>query len=638
VTTLSELEQHVRLLWRPPPRLHLSAWADQKFMLPPGDANAGRWHTLPYQREIMDAISDPEIERVTWMKSARVGYTKCFCAAVGYFIEHDPCPIMVVQPTLDDARRHSKEDIAPMLAEVPALQGLVAEAKAKDSSNTTLDKLFRGGSLSLIGANSPRGFRRTSRRVVIFDEVDGYPASAGGEGDPIELGIRRTEYYWNRKIIAGSTPTIAGASAIERLFEAGDQRRYYVPCPTCGTFQVLRFPNLKWPDGAPELAHLICAEHGCVIEHRAKRAMIEAGEWRAEAPGHFTPYNRHASFHLWAGYSYSPNATWGQLAAEFVKATHGGPVTLKTFVNTALGETWEDEGEKVEPHVLLARREPYGPAVPQGICCLVCAVDVQDDRLEVLVEGFGPGEEAWLVEARVIPGDPSRPEPWVALDELLAQPWPHASGAQLMILATAVDSAGHRTNDVYTYVRDRAHLRVYAIIGRDGNRPAVSAPSQKRSGRSPRPVPLFTLGVDGLKGLLYSRLRIPVAGPGYVHIPSDRSGFDAEFMAQLTAEKLVTRYKHGIPTRRWEQTRPRNEALDLAVYALGALRLLNPKLELMAERVRAAAVAPPLPVLDTTGDPADPPPAIPPAPAPPGRRVFRSSYMDQRTLPRRDWR
>src|SRR6185295_6671455 len=206
-------------------------------------AEPGRWRTLPYQREIMDAITDPSVVKVSVMKSSRIGYTKCINATIGYYIHHDPCPMMVVQPTIDDAEGYSIEEIAPMLRDCPALAALVPKPKSRDGNNTILRKRFPGGSLSLVGANSARGFRRVSRKVVIFDETDGYPPSAGTEGDQIQLGIRRTEYYWDRKIIAGSTPTIAGISRIERLFLAGDQRRYYVPCPHCAFMQVLQFPR-----------------------------------------------------------------------------------------------------------------------------------------------------------------------------------------------------------------------------------------------------------------------------------------------------------------------------------------------------------------------------------------------------------
>lgn len=630
---LVELGARAGARYYPPPRLALSTWADEKFMLPAGDANAGRWRTLPYQRGILDAISDPAIERVSVMKSARVGYTKGFCAAVGYFIEHDPCPILVVQPTLSEARKHSKEDIAPMLAEVPALQGLVTEARARDSSNTTLDKLFRGGSLSLVGANSPQGFRRTSRRVVLFDEVDGYPESAGTEGDPIELGIRRTEYYWNRKIVAGSTPTIAGHSAIARLFAAGDQRRYYVPCPSCGEYQVLRFPNLKWPEGQPERAYLVCELNGCVIEHRSKRDMIEAGEWRAEQPEHFTEHNRHASFHIWSGYSYSPNATWGQLAAEFVKATRGGAVTLKTFVNTVLGETWQDRGEAPDWERLMRRRDVYRiGTVPTGALFLSAGVDVQKDRLVYEVVAWGRGKTSWSIDYAILPGDTADLDqgPWPQLDALLARSFPHAGGVELPIRMLAVDS-GYNTQQVYAWARRHPMSRVIAVKGQSVGGALIGPPTpvdvsdrgrKLKRGYKAWPV-VGAIAKSELYGFL--RLELPTDGgpapAGFCHFPE----YGEEYFKQLTAEQLVPhKTARGYIVLQWEPIPGReNHVLDARVYARAAAAVLG--LDRFTESdwaalERAVGQAPPpaAPVPDT---PVPPRPAPPPGTTPAGRWV-----------------
>lgn len=580
-----ELERRFWEALRPPPRLDLSEWADENFVLPAGDANAGRWRTLPYQRGIMDAISDPGIERVSVMKSARVGYTKCFCAAIGYFIEHDPCPILGVQPTLEDARKHSKEDIAPMLAAVPALRGLVAEPKSRDSDNTLLDKLFRGGSLSLVGANSPRGFRRTSRRVVIFDEVDGYPASAGGEGDPLELGIRRTEYYWNRKIIAGSTPTLAGQSAIERLFDAGDQRRYYVPCPSCGSFQVIRFPNLKWPEGQPDRAYLACEANGCVIEHRSKREMIEAGEWRAEQPEHFTDQNRHASFHIWAGYSYSPNATWGQLAAEFIKATRGGAITLKTFINTVLGETWQDRGEAPDWERLMRRRDvyPIGTA-PAGVLFLTAGVDVQKDRLVYEVVGWGRGKTSWSIDYAILPGDTADLDqgPWPQLDALLARAFSHAGGVELPVRMLAVDS-GYNTQQVYAWARRHPMSRVIAVKGQAMGGAFIGPPTpvdvSDRGRKLRRGYKVWPVVGGIAKSELYGWLRLELptdGGPapaGFCHFPE----YGEDYFRQLTAEQLMPhKTARGFIRLEWTLIPGRaNHALDARVYARAAAAVLG---------------------------------------------------------------
>jgi phage terminase large subunit GpA-like protein len=578
--TLDALDGRVRELWRPPPRLSLASWADAKFMLPAGDANAGRWHTIPYQRGILDAMSDPALERVTWMKSARVGFTKSFCAAVGYYIEHDPCPILLVQPTEADAKKHSKEDIAPMFRDVPALRGLVSDAKTRDSDNTILEKLFTGGSLSLIGANSPRGFRRTSRRVVIFDEVDGYPPSAGTEGDPIELGIRRTEYYANRKIIAGSTPTVAGRSRIEVLFQQGDQRRYYVPCPSCGVFQVLRMPNMKWPEGKPERAYFACAVNGCVIEHRSKRDMVEAGQWRAEAPEHFTEYNRHASFHIWAGYSYSPNATWGQLAAEFVKAVHGGPVTLKTFVNTALGEPFQERGEAPDWERIFRRRETYAlGTMPAGALFLTAGVDVQKDRLVYEVVGWGRGKTSWSIDVGVLAGDTAdlTGGPWPQLDALLARTYPHAYGTEQSIARLAID-AGYNTQQVYGWARKYPMSRVIAVKGQTFGNSLVGAPSAvemtDRGRKLKRGYKSWPVTGHIAKTELYGWLRLEVptdgsaAPPGFCHFPQH----DESFFRELTSEQLIARNtRSGFQRLQWELIPGRrNEALDARIYARAA--------------------------------------------------------------------
>jgi phage terminase large subunit GpA-like protein len=642
-TTLDALEASVRQLWRPPPRLALSTWADANFTLPPGDANAGRWTTLPYQRGIMDAISDPAIERVTVMKSARVGYTKCFCAAIGYYIEHDPCPILVVQPTLDDARKHSKEDIAPMLATVPALAGLVAEVRTRDSGNTILDKLFRGGSLTLVGANSPRGFRRTSRRVVIFDEADGYPQTAGTEGDPIELGIRRTEYYWNRKILAGSTPTIGGHSVIERLFEAGDERRYYVPCPTCGTYQVLRFPNLKWPEGEPERAHLVCTEHGCVIEHRDKRAMIERGEWRAEKPEHFTEHNRHASFHLWAGYSYSPNATWGQIAREFVQAKHAGTLTLRTFVNTVLGETWQDRGEAPEWEPLMRRREAYpiGTA-PLGVLFLTAGVDVQKDRLVYEVVGWGRGKASWSVDYGILPGDTADLDqgPWKQLDALLARTFPHASGVALSIQLLAVDS-GYNTQQVYNWARRYPMNRVLAVKGLAALGGAlIGAPTpvdvSDRGRKLKRGYKVWPVVSGIAKSELYGWLRLGPppdgTGPypaGFCHFPE----YGEQYFRELTAEQLIPhRTARGFVALDWQLIEGRqNHALDARVYARAAAAIVGldrfRDVDWLALEVATAQTAPEPTATTPRAAPTAP---LPPVPAGPPRPTWiprRSGWL-----------
>lgn len=611
---------------RPPPKLTLSEWADRHFRLSAESAaEPGRWRTLPYQRGVLDAITDPAVERVSVMKSARVGFTKCINAAIAYHMHHDPCPILVVQPTVEDAEGYSKEEIAPMLRDVEALAGLVSDAGPKTSAQTILHKAFPGGVLSMVGANSGRGFRRVSRRVVIFDEVDGYPPSAGGEGDPIKLGERRAEYYWNRKIIAGSTPLVAGASRIEELFQAGDRRRYYVPCPHCGHMDFLRFSMrasseddartgghvMRWPEGMPEEACFACGQCGCAIEETHKRAMIEAGEWRAE--GEFAG---HASFHIWAAYSLSPNATWAQLAAEFLEAKRR-PETLRTFVNTVLGETWKERGEAPDWELLYQRREPYAiGSVPAGVAIVTAGVDVQKDRLVYEVVGWAADKESFSVEAGALWGDTALEATWTQLDELLARAFPGADGSEHRIAMLAVDS-GYNTQVVYAWARQHSMSRVIAVKGIAAARALVGTPSPVdvtvRGRRMQRGYKVWPIGVDLAKAELYGWLRLRRGDgdppPGYCHFPE----YDEGYFQQLTAEHLVTvvnrrtnRAKHEwqvLPNRE-------NHYLDARIYARAAANVLG--IDRLAGQARAAAPVNAQPAPTAAAAPAPPPRAAAP--------------------------
>lgn len=559
---------------KPPPKLSLSEWADRyAFLSAESSAETGRWKTLSYQKGIMDAVTDPTLEQITVMKSARVGYTKILNWAIAYHISQDVCSILLVQPTIEDAEGYSKEEIAPMLRDTPALAGLVSDAKAKDGSNTILHKIYPGGTLSMIGANSPRGFRRISRRLVAFDEVDGFPP-ATSEGDQIKLGIKRSEYFWNRKIIAGSTPTTKDASRIEKLFSQSDQRRFFVPCPRCGEFQYLKWANMKWTDDDPKTAHFVCEKNGCRIEHSDKIEMLERGEWRATAPGN----GKHAGFHIWAAYSYSPNASWSLLVEEFLDAK-ADVEQLKTFVNVTLGELWEDEySAKVGATDLQARAETYEPGVvPAGALTLVAGVDVQDNRFAVTVMGYGRGEESWIVSHTEIYGDPALPEIWKQLDDLLFRPWRHESGAEMEIAAVGIDTGGHFTHESYQWARARKSKKVLALKGSSQRgKPAIGKPTKQdvnfRGQVLKWGVNLYPVGTDTIKSLLYARLKLGQIGQGYLHF---HAALPPEYFEQLTAEKKITRYVKGFPVQEWvKKPGARNEALDCAVYAYASLQWL----------------------------------------------------------------
>lgn len=631
-----------RAAWRPPPRLTLSEWAEREFYLSAESAaTPGRWKTIPYQRGIMDAITDPRVTHVSVMKSARVGYTKIVNAAIGYHMQHAPCPILVVQPTVDDAKGYSKEEIAPMLRDCPSLAKIVFEDSEdaggpREGGNTILHKRFPGGVLSMVGANSGAGFRRISRKVVVFDEVDAYPASAGSDGDPIRLGTKRSEFYHDRKIIAGSTPLIAGHSRIEELFHQGDERRFYVPCPSCGHFDYFGFTERESGEGhwmqfdpkAPEDAHFVCSKNGCVIEHKHKRDMVTRGEWRATKP-----FNGHASFHIWAAYSFSPNATWADLAREFLEAKAGGVEQLKTFINTALGETWQERGEAPDWQRLFLRREQYEiGTVPDGVKFLTAGVDVQKDRWVYEVVGWGADRESWSIDSGVVPGNTADENMWSRLDELLARTYYDAAGVAYVVGMLAVDS-GYNTQIVYSWGRRYPLSRVMAVKGSATQRALVGAPSPVDvtiSGRKMRGgYKVWPIGVAVAKSEIYGYLRIdpPTAdgaeyAPGFCHFPQ----YGEDYFKQLTAEHLVstTNKRTGFTVQEWQLIPGReNHQLDARVYARAAAGVLG--LDRIPRTRARPVVAPAAPAA-----PAQPVAAPAPAPPRPKRQIPDSHFLSGR--------
>lgn len=578
---------------RPPPKLSLSEWADEHFRLSGGSADAGKWTTRPYQREILDALIDPAVEWVSVIKSARIGWTEMVKAATAYFMVEDPCPILGVLPTVDIAEIFSREMLAPMLREVPVLAELVQAPAVKTTGRTLLHKTFPGGVISLVGANSAAGFSMLSRRLVWLDEVDRMPPSAGDEGDPVALAVKRAETYWNRKILAGSTPTISGVSRIEQLFEAGDQRHRYWPCPHCGYFDFLvpsdrghdRGHVLRWPTGRPEAACFECRGNGCVIEETHKRDMDEAGEWRADVPWAGDASRVHKSFRIWAAYSTSPNAGWGQIASEFLKANKEGTDKLRVVVNTTFGETWQERGEAPDWERLYQRREPYSiGTVPDGVIVVTCGVDVQKDRFVYEVVGWGANRESWSLAYGELHGDTALDATWFQLDALLNGSWraPDAEpGVSIQMLA--IDSSAF-TQPVYDWARRHPMSRVIAIKGDDGPRPIIGPASpveiNYRGKRMQRGYKVWIVGADTAKSELYGWLRMPRGEdsdppPGWCHFPQD---YGPEYFEQLTAEHLVTvvNRKTNRKTLRWQVLPNReNHVLDCRVYARAAAAVLG---------------------------------------------------------------
>jgi len=514
----------------------------------------------------MDAFNDPDTWMVVWMKSSQVGATEILNNTIGYYMDHQPAPMLILQPTLEMGKAWSKDRLSPMLRDTPAISKLVGEKRSKDSENTIMHKVFPGGHLTIAGANSAASLASRPIRILVADEIDRYPPSAGAEGDPLNLAMKRTTTFWNRKVYACSTPTVKGKSRIEAAFEGSNQQYYFVPCPDCDEYQQLKWAQLKWDDGKPETAFYCCECCGSVIDHKSKRGMLAQGEWRSTQPD-----NGVAGFHL--SELYSPWVTWVEMATAFLEAKRL-PETLKTFINTSLGETWEEEAEKLDPHVIMDRAEDY--EVPEGVLVITAAVDVQDDRIEVEAKGWGLEFESWSIDHEIWYGDPSRRELWERLDKYLQQIWQRDDGQPMRIATAMIDSGGHHTDDVYRFCKKRYGRRIFAIKGMGGVREIVSRPTKNNRVKCP----LFSVGVDRCKDLIFWRLNLEGPGPGYMHFPTR---YDQEFFEQLTAEERRDKYIQGKKVSYYHQNRKRNEALDLSVYNIAAVELLNPDFDALSK-------------------------------------------------------
>ncbi len=568
--------------WRsgfsPDPVMVVSEWADRfRRLASRAAAEPGPWRTrrTPYLREIMDCLSPTSpVERVVFMKGAQIGGTEAGNNWIGYIIHQAPGPTLAVQPTVEMAKRNSRQRIDPLIQETPALRGLVRDPRSRDSGNTVLSKEFPGGVLIMTGANSAVGLRSMPVRYLFLDEVDGFPIDADGEGDPVGLAMQRTATFARRKVLMVSTPTVAGVSRIEEAFHESDRRRYWVPCPDCGEHQVLRWANVRWPKAEPAKAEYCCEHCGALIPNHGKTAMLEAGEWRSEAEGD----GRTAGFHLSSLYSPVGWFSWADAATAFEEARQNES-RLKVWVNTVLGETWQERGDAPEWRRLYDRREDYPIGnVPASGLFLTAGADVQKDRIEVEIVAWGRDRESWSVDYRVLYGDPARPEVWADLVRVLDEPVRHASGAPMVVDRLAVDS-GYATQEVYDFARRHPIRRVMAVKGVSRTQtvlgPASPVDVTADGRRIRRGARVWPVGVDVLKAQLYGWLRqdppTEESGdphpPGFCHFPK----YSEEYFKQLTAEHLVRRQaRTGRVTLEWAPVRDRNEALDCRIYAMAA--------------------------------------------------------------------
>jgi phage terminase large subunit GpA-like protein len=547
---------------------------------------------------MMDAVNDPTTHTVVIMTSAQIGKTEAINNIIAFYVCYEPSPMLNVQPTVEMAETWSKDRLAPMIRDTPALKMRMGGPTSRASGNTMLHKQFPGGHITMAGANSAASLASRPIRVVLCDEVDRYPISAGTEGDPVNLARKRTATFWNRKVILTSTPTIKGMSRIESEFEMSDKRRYFVPCPHCGEMQSLKWSNVVFDKADVRSTSYACV-NGCVIEESHKQWMLANGEWKAELP-----FNGRAGFHL--NELYSPWRRWWEIVQDFLEVKDNTD-RLKTWTNTSLGETWQDKGEEVDHSGLMSRREAYdADSLPQEILLITAAADVQGDRIEALSQGWGQDQEHWDIEHKVFWGDPSRPDVWRELDEWLLKTYP-VGNSGLKIACCTVDSGGHHTEHVYNFCKPRQGRRVFAIKGSSQyHGPIASKPQQTGRQR----VMLYSIGTDTAKDtVLLSWLKVDEPGPGYIHFPHH---VDDEHFRQLTAESRKTEYFRGTKRYKWSKIRPRNEILDLHVYNYAAYAILQPDIKSISSKRR--------PVEQVNEEP-----------------IQRSTQKIRRVKPRRPW-
>jgi phage terminase large subunit GpA-like protein len=571
----------------PPAPLKPSDWAEQNVRIPTGNAVPGpiRFDNAPYQREPMNMAVHPGCHRISLMFGAQLGKTQLALCLQGYSIAHEPQSQMMMQPSQGDLTTWLETKFNPMVDANPVLQSLIAKPRSHEGVNNQRMKSYPGGFMMFAWAGSTKTMRGRSAPLIVADEIDGY--SGTDEGDEVELLWQRAATYGEQRLLLEiSTPTIKGESRIEATYHQGDQRQFYVACPHCDHHQTLRWEQVNWDkdesgEHLPHTAAYLCEGCGSWWNDGERITAIRRAESAGAGWIASKPFTGHASYHL--NELYSCFRRLRDIVQSFLdkKAKND----LQSFVNVSLAETWEEQGEQAESHTLMQRAEEYAAPVPAGGAVLTCGIDMQEDRLEAEVVAWGEGEESWSIDYVVLWGDPLQDEVWQDLDDYLGTTWRHENGAQLSILAACLDTGGSKgyTQRAYEYARARTGRRLFAIKGTPGwDRPVVSSPARKRTGKNQRKVELFSVGVDEAKLTVMRRLAVSEPGPGYCHIPAQR---EAEWFHQLTAERLVTKYIKGVPKREWRQSRPRNEALDCRVYAYAALKIASPRIQKHAQRL-----------------------------------------------------
>lgn len=602
-----------RQILAPPPRLTPLEWAPRFRYL--GDGTPWRLERVPWIREMLEAAGDPRVRRIVVRKAARLGVTEgLIMNAIGYRIHLRPCQIISALPTREDAETFSKTKLDPMIDASPELRRRVATSRSKSAASRILFKRFDGGHWSGVGTNSARMLRMREGRLLTADEVDAMPFSAGREGSVIDLLEKRGETFADALLIEISSPSIVKASTIDQHYELSDQGVWSVPCPHCGELQPLQWDQMRWdkrtlPDGReePDLASVryVCLHCAAEIEEAWKPRMAAAGTYVRRFPDR--PIR---GFDVNALTSTFPGAAWPNLVAKWYQglADESGEST-KVFVNTVLGRSYEIGGERPDTDALDSRRERYAAEVPSGVGILTAYVDVQGDRLELLVRGWGAHHESWLIAHHRLWGDPADPQVWAVLDRELVRPYQHEDGATLSIACTFIDAGDGNTLDyVLAFVRPRLRRNVFAARGvlelpKKGRKGGDRAKTWRQTKATKGGVKLVFVNTYLTKRTLFGQLRIaPPSGgepakPGYIHLPmpADGGGFDREFLDQYGREHAVPRRGDDGQMRYFFKKTGRNESIDLTAGCDAALHFLGEpvwrNLAVEVERVRQAGRA-----------------------------------------------
>lgn len=584
---LSAIAARVAEQFRPRERLTPSQWANRHIMIPRGGSNAEpgpyRSARMPWQSAMMDDAVDPTAAEVIWVMAKQApGKTQCLVNLIGYFMDQQPTGILYVRPTLEMAKYFSQTDLVPTIEESQSLRGLVKPSRSRDSNNTILRKSFPGGALTLCGANSASSLRGPRKRVVLLDELDSYEPNS--EGDPVAQADGRAETFFNAVKIKATTPTVKGASRCEPIWEASDKRYWFCPCPRCGQWQTLRWGQLKFEwEVEPKVfqrdtakAVYVCDNTLCGAELSdvERIAMVMRGEWRPTSPFRGVIGRHLNGLYRVIGRKTAYRTYLHEFAEMFLAAKRDGPLAMLVWENTFLAEWHIQEAERIVDTDLLKRREEYAGIVG-GVLVVTAGIDVQGDRVEVTVVGWGQDEESWGIEHRIIPGNPLQTQLWIDLDNyLMASRWTNADGVSLGIASAAVDS-GAFTDSVYVFCKPRYARRIYATKGNSQRGQPIVGRMTRYNRRN---CPVYLIGADTAKREIYGRLKIETAGPGYMHYTRDHpAGFDAGYFAQLVAEEYRVRYVKGFPIADFTLPAGRhNEALDCRVLAKAALAIIQP--------------------------------------------------------------